>query len=82
MFKRSLRAYNVRSMHGITIIERAFQVAPECGSVEEVKRRLMREGYFSVQAHLSGPRIRAQLNERLDPELRAALKAVTASANG
>ena len=57
-------------MEGINIIERAFQLAPECGSVDEVKRKLVREGYLQVEAHLSGRQIRADLNERLDPSLK------------
>ena len=57
-------------MEGINIIERAFQLAPECGSVDEVKRKLVREGYLQVEAHLSGRQIRTDLNERLNPSLK------------
>ena len=49
------------------IIERAFQVAPECASLEEVRQRLRREGYLNVHAYLDGKHIRDQLYERLDP---------------
>lgn len=57
-------------MQGATIIERAFQLAPECGSLEEVKRKLMREGYSQVPAHLSGKQIRSELLALLDPRLK------------
>jgi hypothetical protein len=53
----------------VNIIERAFQLAPECGSIEELKRKLAREGYFQVNAHLSGRQIRSQLHQRLNPAL-------------
>ena len=49
------------------IIERAFQLAPQCASLEELRQRLRREGYFHIHAHLGGKHIRDQLYERLDP---------------
>lgn len=54
---------------GTNIIERAYQLAPESGSVEEVKRKLMREGYLNVHSHLSGHQIRHDLLKRLNPKL-------------
>jgi hypothetical protein len=57
-------------MQGVRIIERAFQIATESGSLDEVRQRLMREGYASVDAHLSGPQIKRDLAARLNPELR------------
>ena len=56
-------------MEGVDIIERAFQLAAESASVEEVKRKLRREGYFQVEAHLSGRRIRAEITQRLNRDL-------------
>lgn len=53
-------------MEGVNIIERAFEIAPECGSIDELKRRLMREGYLQVNAHLSGRQIRRDLLQRLN----------------
>jgi hypothetical protein len=55
-------------VQGTNIIERAFQLAENCGSVEEVKRKLMQEGYLSVHAHLGGRQIRSEIVNRLDPE--------------
>jgi len=55
-------------VHGVNIIERAFQLAPESTSVEEVKKKLMHEGYLNVHAHLGGRQIRHDILSRLDPE--------------
>lgn len=49
------------------VIVRAFALAPECGSIDELKRRLIREGYFNVNAHLSGWQIRRELLAKLKP---------------
>jgi hypothetical protein len=38
--------------------------------LDEVRHRLTREGYFNVEAHLSGPQIKRELTGRLNPELR------------
>jgi hypothetical protein len=51
------------------IIERAFHLATESGSVDEVHRKLVREGYFEVHAHLAGRQIRHEILHRLNPEL-------------
>jgi len=51
------------------VIKRAFEIAPECGSMEEVKRRLIKEGYLQVNAHLSGYLIRRQILALIDRNL-------------
>ena len=51
------------------VIKRAFDIASECGSLAELKRRLILEGYFHVNAHLSGWQIRRDLLHRLNREL-------------
>jgi hypothetical protein len=51
------------------IIRRASAIAPQCGSLAEVKRRLILEGYFQVNAHLSGRQIRRDLLRKLDRAL-------------
>ena len=56
-------------MQGTNIIERAFQLAEDSGSVGEVKRKLIHEGYLSVHAHLGGRLIRNDIVKRLNPEL-------------
>ena len=48
------------------IIERAYELAPSYGHIEEVRTALKREGYFNVDAHLAGPRIRADLTKLLN----------------
>ena len=53
----------------MNIIERAFELAAESGSVSEVKVKLGREGYFNVQAHLGGRVIRRDIARRLNPGL-------------
>jgi hypothetical protein len=53
----------------MNIIERAFELAAESGSVSEVKVKLSREGYFNVQAHLTGRVIRRDIEQRLNPDL-------------
>lgn len=57
-------------MQSVNVIERAFQIAPECGSLADVRHRLNREGYQDVDAHLSGKHIRDQIHDRLDPRLK------------
>lgn len=52
------------------VIKRAFEIARECGSLTEVKRRLSDEGYsrIHVNAHFSGQQtkreVRAQLKSK------------------
>jgi hypothetical protein len=65
----------------MNIIERAFELAAECGSVAEVKRKLSREGYFQADAYLSGRQIRSEIIDRLNPELIAYRKAAKDPAN-
>jgi hypothetical protein len=45
------------------IIERAYEIAPTCGRIEEVRAALRREGYSNVDAHLAGRVIRADLTK-------------------
>ncbi len=47
------------------IIERAFQLAPDFSSVEEIRKALRSEGYSNVDAHLAGASIKADLKKRL-----------------
>lgn len=64
----------------VNIIERAFELAAESGSIAEVKRKLSREGYFQTDAYLSGKQIRSEIIERLNPELIANGKAAKGAA--
>lgn len=47
--------------HEVGIIERAFQLALDSANVEEIRTRLRKEGYFNVDAHLMGRKIRSDL---------------------
>lgn len=43
------------------IIERAFQLAHQLASVDEIRSQLRKEGYSQVDAHLTGRKIRSDL---------------------
>ena len=53
-------------MNEANIIERAFELAPDCRSIVEVRDRLRREGYFHVDAHLGGRLIKSEIKQRLN----------------
>ena len=46
------------------IIERAFQMAPDCSSIEELRAKLSREGYGNVDDHLRSSSLRADLKRQ------------------
>ena len=46
------------------IIERAFQLARDSTSIEEIRKALRQEGYANVDAHLCGASIKADLKKR------------------
>ena len=48
-----------------SVIERAFELARTCASIEEIRRLLREEGYAQVDAHLGGRMIRTQLRALL-----------------
>lgn len=51
-------------------VERAFQLAPQCRTMNEVRAKLMREGCTNIDAHLRGS-LRRDLSKLLgkDPTL-------------
>ena len=51
-------------MHPPNIIERAFELACQSTTIEEVRNALRSEGYSNVDAHLAGASIRADLKRR------------------
>jgi len=51
-------------MHTENIIERAFQLARDSTSIEEIRKSLRQEGYANVDAHLGGASIKADLKKR------------------
>ena len=60
----------------MNIIERAYELAAESGSLAEVKRKLSREGYCQADAYLTGKQIRSEIIDRLNPQLIAYRKRV------
>ncbi len=46
---------------GLSTVERAFQLAEQCASVEEIRAKLKKEGYSNVDAHLGNSAIRSGL---------------------
>jgi len=51
----------------MTILERTFELAEagDCRTISELEKRLKREGYTAVDAHLGGAGIRKQLRSLL-----------------
>ena len=49
-------------------IERAYELAPTCVNIDEVRAALKREGYSRVDAHLSGRIIRSDLTKLLNKD--------------
>ena len=48
-------------MPATSVVERAFEVAGSCTSIEDIRRVLREEGFSQVDAHLGGRMIRRQL---------------------
>ncbi|HEX8215064.1 MAG TPA: hypothetical protein VF582_06280 [Allosphingosinicella sp.] len=50
-------------MNGLSTVERAFELARsgECANIQELQRRLKREGFGLAMAHLASPSLRKQL---------------------
>ncbi|MEO6256885.1 MAG: hypothetical protein ABIO69_08765 [Sphingomicrobium sp.] len=61
-------------MAATSVVERAFDVAGQCSTIDEIRRLLRDEGFAQVDAHLGGRTIRRQLKAllRRDPDLPAA----------
>ena len=43
------------------LVERAFQLASDSANVDEIRSQLRKEGYFNVDAHLAGRKLRSDL---------------------
>lgn len=46
-------------------VERAFQLAPESTTLQELRQKLKREGYSQVEEHLSWGALRSDLKKLL-----------------
>jgi hypothetical protein len=51
-------------MQTSNIIERAFQLARDSISIDEIRKVLRSEGYANVDAHLGGASIKAELKKQ------------------
>lgn len=47
------------------VVERAFQVAGSCATLDEIRKTLRNEGFAQVDAHLAGRMIRGELQRLL-----------------
>ena len=45
------------------IVERAFQLAPQCSSIKELRKALAQEGYSEFDLHLEGLGIQRELRK-------------------
>lgn len=50
-------------MHPTSVIERAFELARSSTTIDEIRHALKHEGYSNVDAHLAGPKIKADLKK-------------------
>jgi hypothetical protein len=46
-------------------VQRAFEIAPECRSVDEIRIKLKKEGHVNVDEHLQGSSIQKDLKLKL-----------------
>jgi hypothetical protein len=53
-------------------IKRAFELAPDCTSIDEIRSKLRREGYDEVGEHLQGGSIQRDLRLKLGGKIRQA----------
>ncbi|MEO6225666.1 MAG: hypothetical protein ABIO80_07440 [Sphingomicrobium sp.] len=51
----------------IGTVERAFQLAPECRSIDEIRAKLMKERFTNIDAHLQGS-LRRDLSKLLQSD--------------
>ena len=71
----------------INTIERAFQLAEQSATLDEIRAKLKREGHFFVDAHLGGKKIRRPQESNQSPclvvgrQLASSQSAVTVERN-
>jgi hypothetical protein len=53
-------------------VKRAFELAPDCTSIDEIRSKLRREGYDGVVEHLQGGSIQKDLRLKLGGKTREA----------
>ena len=52
--------------NGIGTIGRAFELAKEADSLEDIRKQLKEEGHFNVDAHFAGRQIKADLRRAIE----------------
>ena len=52
--------------NGIGTIGRAFELAKEADSLEDIRKQLKEEGHFNVDAHFAGRQIKADLRRAME----------------
>lgn len=52
--------------HHPNIIARAYELARESESLDDIRKQLSVEGYTQVDAHLQGPKIRSDLKKVME----------------
>ena len=62
---RDLLSVPIRQMSRPEIIERAYQLAEQCASIEEIARILDKEGYSAVHDHLISRTLRSHLSKMI-----------------
>ncbi|MEA1072057.1 hypothetical protein [Sphingomonas sp. LY160] len=50
------------------LVERAFQIAPDCNTLKELKTRLQNEGYLQVESYFDSKTLRKQVTLLLATE--------------
>lgn len=54
--------------NGIGTIGRAFELAKDSDSIEDIRKQLKDEGHFNVDAHFSGRQIKADLRRAISQQ--------------
>ncbi|MEN3973134.1 hypothetical protein WJS89_10685 [Sphingomicrobium sp. XHP0235] len=54
--------------NGIGTIGRAFELAKDSDSIEDIRKQLKEEGHFNVDAHFSGRQIKADLRRAISQQ--------------
>ena len=62
-------------------VKRAFELAPDCSTIDEIRARLKKEGFENVLEHLQGSGIQKELKSRLRAPNPAAIRASSEQGN-
>lgn len=62
-------------------VKRAFELAPDCSTIDEIRAKLKKEGFENVLEHLQGSGIQKELKSRLRAPSLAAIRASSEQGN-